>query len=291
MARMTELSDSRGGTVALAPEENARTLRYVADGCYDIANGSTAEDQVESLIESTVPVLFRGQRFKAYQIEPQGNGVYYVTVQYGRKKAPGTLTLEFDTSGERARITQSFGQVTYYGRVGANGQREDPIDFNGAIGIKSSNGVVKVEGIEVDVPAFAFVVKRTFGPDFPLTGEYVQLLRLCTKKVNADAIETTIAGVTFNFAPGELLFREVTGVQKSGGDYEDFEGELALRFAASDNLVNVEIAGIPGVTKRGWDQVEVIYEEDDSDLVLRPRARQVNVNQVFYEENLAGLFA
>jgi len=178
--------------------------------------------------------------------------------------------------------------------VTLGGSANPIVNYKGALGIKSHQGEVKAEGIDREVQAFGFTMQVVFGPTFPLTSAFVALCDAAAWHTNSAPIDVTIAGIDFPFATGELLFKGATGMQKSGGSgvagYSDFEGEVTLKFGKQKNLSNVAIAGIPGVTKNGWDYLEVISEEDVEAGEFIPAAKQINVSQIYDQADLTALF-
>lgn len=294
MAQWIEQNDSREATAALDVAQQEATFHALVAGAFDVPGGPDAEAQVDALAQANLPAYYRGQRFSRYKQRPLGNGVYDVTAQYGLKKPPGTVTLDFDLSSDKVRLKQSFAS-TYYPVPDAEGVL-DPIDFNNAIRVTSHAGVPKVEGVDVDVPVIDFVVKRSFGPpDAPMTGDFVDGLFVAkAAPVNSRQIDVTISGISLTFLPGELRLKGATGSQKSGGAAggEDggWEGELSIKLGAAKNVVNGTVAGLAGVSYAGWDYVWVHYEEADGGGELLPKARQVCVEQVYERSDLSFLF-
>lgn len=298
---ITELFDSGAQTVALAPEEQGITLKYIVE---EAPIGVGEDLAVRSLVQATIPAFSAGLRFNNYQLENLGLGNWLVDAHYGLKsggsggagntvggsKPAGTKTLTFNTGSVSTKRTQAFAQT----RFPAPGVTVT--DYKGAIGIRSEGGKVKAEGIDVEAQSFEFTISITFDATAPLTGTQVGLLIALAWHVNSDQIDVTILGVDLHFAPGELLFKGATGSHKSGGtpisEGATFEGEVKLDFACQLNLTNVTLPGseIPGVTKQGWDYLEIIYEEEVRNNKFAPKAIQANVNQVYPRAALAVLF-
>lgn len=371
--QLIETADSRESEVAPNPEDQLLTRKFILQGTDD-------ELTARVNVENSLSAYLDGQAFNSYRITPRGALTWDVTASWGKKKTPGTVTLNFDTGDDKVKLTQAPLGAAYYPAYiadyglssavsqilgsgyavndiltlqdGTNGVHTvaaqvkvlavdalggawsfavqtvgdytatptNPVsvtggggsgctlfadwkfiggtpkptrDYKGAIGIKTHNGQVTAEGIDDEVPAFEFTVNVVFGPNFPLTGAFVQLCNLSAWHVNAFLLQPTISGVALTFNPGELLFKGATGLQKAGGalsGYADFEGEVTLKFASQANIINQTIAGVPGVTKLGWDYLEVIYEEVVLDTDIVPSVKQVNVNKVKYIADLSGLF-
>jgi len=279
-----EKIDSRPANVAVGPEQQTRTLRYRFGGSDD-------DVAMRLYIQANLLAYYDTLRFSNYKMEPLGNGLWDVEAIYGYKRI-GLIKFSFDTTGTKTKIKQSL-KSTYYPQIG-----EPQIDFQGAIEVSRTGGTVKVEGVEIIVPDFAFTVSRTFAPPYaPLDQATVQQFYNKSGTVNNDVIDVVINGVILHFDPGTLLFHGATGSQSSGGvnfgiGASDWEGEVLLKFGFSANLLNATIGGITGVFKDGWDYLWVSYEdeEDDTADVLIQSVRQVCVEQVYPRDAHAPLF-
>lgn len=292
MATITELDDSRAHTVSRSPEEQIRALRYLVEG-------TESDTEVMGLVELTIPQVYLGQVLRNYRLNPLGCGVWFVEVNYGRRKPPGKITFDFDTTGERIKVTQALSTPSIYvvpGPVEAPVRQE--IDFKGGIEVKRHGGTTKVEGCEIVDRKCEFTVKRTFGTDAIIDGDLVQLLFTKTGLVNSDLIQVLIWGIDLTFNPGELLFMGARGAQANGGanvgEVADWEGELAMHFAFSPNRADISYdflpVDYPPIQKEGWDYLWISYADDISGTAIIPAPLQINVEQVYERAALAPLF-
>lgn len=183
------------------------------------------------------------------------------TVQWGRGtynvSEPGQQTISFDTTGGRAKVTQSLGTNAYSNGTAPN--------FNGAIGVTKSG----IEGAEVITPALSFSIKRQFAPE-AVTQAYINTLADLTGKYN----NNTFMGR----AEGEVRFDGATGDQQQVGQPVD----ITFKFTISPNVENLTVAGIEGISKKGWQYLWVLYEEvdDTSAKFLCQRALAVYVEDL-----------
>ncbi len=151
-------------------------------------------------------------------------------------------TISFDTSGGKAKVTQSLNTQIFP----ADGV-EAP-DFQGAIGVTKSG----VEGAEVVEPALSFTVKKTLAAETVTTG-FVKALSDLTGNYNNDTF--------MGFEEGEVRFDGASGDQKQIGQPVD----VSFKFTRSKNVTDLTVAGISGINKLGWQYLWVLYEEQEDD--------------------------
>lgn len=273
------------------------------------------EERVDAtaLAFAACPPTYRNLNLNNIRMDPHGSGIWYADAMYTRfqSRVPGSMSIQFDIAGETQKLTHGINQVNYpapnpaYNPDLPDGPTNEPdlpaIDFNLAIGVSNSNGQIKVEGIDEFFPTFAFTITRVFGTttltlpgqdtqttDFPLTTSYIQAMYQAQRTTNSAPVSIVVQGITLNFEVGQLWFQGGTATIGSDG-----HTELVLKFAADPGLTNATIAGIEGINKRGWEHLEVYYEEteDVNANQLVPKARQVMVTQTKYESDLNVLFA
>jgi hypothetical protein len=170
-------------------------------------------------------------------------------------------TISFDTSGGKAKVTQSLNTQSYP----ADGV-EAP-DFRGAIGVTKSG----VEGAEVTEPALAFTIKKTFDAA-AVTLDYVKTLSDLTGSYNNSGF--------MGFAEGEIRFDGAQGDQKQIGQPVD----ISFKFTRSQNVTALTVAGITGIDKLGWQYLWVLYEEQEDETAHFMVQRAISV----YVEDLPG---
>src|SRR5262245_19000640 len=108
MAIIREKPTSRPFTVGL--QTGDRTLSFWVAGTAD-------EGEVEVLIQSMIPQVYRGLFFQQYSAEPDEDGLgWHVEAKYGvrEQKQPGQFSVSFDTTGGTTKITQSKENVANY---------------------------------------------------------------------------------------------------------------------------------------------------------------------------------
>jgi len=88
------------------------------------------------------------------------------------------------------------------------------------------------------------------------------------------------------FAAGEVLFLGASGSRRSDDDWE-----IAFEFASSPNKTGLEIGGITGIAKKGWQYLWVRYSPRPDALakVLIQYARYVYVHDVYEEGDFSDL--
>jgi len=173
----------------------------------------------------------------------------------------GDSAFTFDTGGGTQHITQNL--ETSFGT--APGIETVP-DFNGAIGVTKSG----VAGVDITVPTYQF--KETHYLDGTIVdAAYRKSLATLTGQVNAAAF----AG----FAAGEVLFLGASGSYRVAND----DWEITFNFTQSDNRDDIEVGDMAGIIKKGWEYLEVQYEDKVDDaakrMVVTPTS--VIVHQVY----------
>lgn len=177
-------------------------------------------------------------------------------VHYGQGPGPLESSFGFDTTGGRAKITQSLSTTIY--PSGAP-------DFLNAIGVTESG----VEGCEIVVPALQLWFGRKLPAGF-ITPSYIQTLESLTGTYNNGTFSGREAGtLRFDGATGQV-------------DNPASPADVKFYFTSSPHVSGLEVAGISGITKRGWDYLWVRYQqlEDDSAKAVVQRALGVYVEEV-----------
>lgn len=230
MAEIAERYDSRASRMGDQPGID---LLYVVTGTED-------EAEVRALATNRSPMFYEDLERVQLLTDPQGGGVWYVTVRYALIEHPGDY--DFDTSGGSHRLTTSLDTVARVARPGYVAP-----DYQGAINVQDG----RVEGADATVPMFVWSDTRSIHP-LNMTPEYRNTLFHLTGRVN----DKPLAGA--GFAKGEVLFLGASG-QRRGRE----RWSVTFKFAASPNVVGVPI-GNSGllVTKEGWQHLWVRFEDD-----------------------------
>lgn len=225
---------------------NSQNVLEKAELLYQVID-TEDEDEVEALIQATLPALFGGLLFQDYDVGKQEGPIWDVTAKYARKVPavpPGTLpqsfdsklSIDFSTSGSTTHITQSIVSTGY-----PEGSAPDEKD---AIGVTSRG----VEGIDVNEGGFEWT--ETYSISATLIDElYLKTLRDLSWTVNNAEFR--------GFDEGELLFHGVTGSHRQGED-----ARLSFTFTARPNEVNLEIGDITIPLVEGHQYVDVRYKDD-----------------------------
>jgi hypothetical protein len=305
MGTIIEVVGSREEVVS--KEDPSIPLKYLVfgDDTYDPL-------VVKLLVQGVIPAFIGQMVFRDYRMHDQGAGNWLIEAYYGRKypRKPGDKYMHFDLTTEKVRTFTSYSSnyfpaLTNPTLSGANGSDFFPtIPFYGAVNVKDSGSKRRVEGVEVEDPAFAFAITRIFGPDFPVTQTFVDNLKALLGKVNSDTITfginvytggSTSDTIVMTFQAGELLFHGA-----SGSFDEDTHQEVVMRFSSYQNIQFgtggiPNCAGVPNVYKPGFDYLWVAYAEEQASLTggsgwMVPKPRQVCVEQVYLHAPLTPLF-
>lgn len=233
---------------AVSGDTETNELRYIVSGLAD-------EDDVIALVVYTAPATIGPMQRVAVEVNPLGNGVWECTVPY--EGEPDETQYTFETGGSTAHITQSLATIARYAAAGQTAP-----DFKGAIGVNGDT----IDGTDITVPVYNFTETRKMFAS-SVTGAYKLALFNCTGKVN----NATFKG----FAAGEVLFLGASG-SKTGREH----WEIAFKFAASPNVVNLDVGGtITVASKKGWEYLWVRFRDVDDNaaktLVKRPAAAYV----------------
>ena len=214
-----------------------------ADEKLYVIQGADSETAAMTVLEITAPTATgSGLVRQSCSVEPQGNDIWYGTVQYGPAKSPetGESAFTFDTTGGTQHITQSKGTVGRYGLAG-----DAPPDLGGAVGVSHDS----VDGCDITIPLYAFS-ETHYLADTAVTDAYKGKLFYLTGRTN----NATFKGC----AAGECLFLGATGSKRGKGDWE-----ITFKFAASPNMTNIDIG--PGritvASKKGWEYLWIRYRD------------------------------
>ena len=225
------------------------------------------------------PVVWDGRFRGLPTIEPDGGlDTWDATVPYAIKKSPeiGDFTLSWQTGGGTQRITQAILTVAKYAPPG----KAAPENF-GAIGARPDG---TVEGVDVLVPDFRWTEKYTVNPGM-LTWAYAVTCAYLTRCVNVGGFR--------GFAAGEVQFRGSTAEVRLSGTVQepDLRADISYEFAAQPNVVDQQIGQITGITAKGFEYVDVRYEQVDDAAANKttPKPIAVYVHQVYPYANFGSL--
>lgn len=252
-----EVPDSR--SITMNPP-TART-KWVLEGEFE-------SSVVSSLALSLTPPLWAHPLGLLYRqdvaIDPIGHKLWNFTVPYGqRKREAGSYRIEFDTMGGTIHVSGGK-HINVYPSTGDS--------HNGLIGVNGDN----VDGADIVIPAMKIVVHFKHPAGVITPTQIKNLSRL------SGAVDTT---GFLDWSPYETLFLGAAGIEGS-----DVETEIAYHFGMSENLIDVSIAGISGITKAGWDVAWIKWKDavSDNNKPIK-EAEYVNVVRVYKERALAAL--
>lgn len=266
MALIWELKTSGSG-VSGGQSPSAK-LNYIVYGTF-------LDSDVETLAGATAPLTYRGLNRKEISWEPEGGGVWMVTVDYGinaeeksQEPTQGEYTQSFDTSAGSTKVTQSIATKGKY-----SASTDEAPDYKGAIGVNGET----VEGTEVYTPKFEYTEVH-FVPVEQVTGMYIQSLYRLTAKVNNASWR--------GFPSGELLFLGASGTGKWSDGWQ-----ITFKFLGSPNAIDLTVGDIQHVNKLGHEYLWIKYADviDETTNVVVKRPRYCYVEQVYHLDDFEQL--
>lgn len=233
----------------------------------------------EDCIEARLELLYQtsgtydGLVRQTPRLEYIGQNFFIGTLVYGRRTpTAGRVEYQFEIGGSTEKRFQSLATRKYPSTAN---------DYGGAIGVVKSGDSIDVQGSDVYVPTKQFSLKWTLEAAAFTTALEQNLYAMAIAPVNS----TPFMG----YAAGELLFLGASGGIKENDEY----GELTLKFAASPNLTGLSVGSVSGITKYGWESVDVVREETDATgsgtKFIAPQIVGVYVHQVYNTSNFSAL--
>lgn len=222
------------------------TKTHTRNFVISFAKGTTPTDAhaLQALL-AEAGSAFMSIPFDDAEVTPSENAVVYYGSAHYRQPHTGLPpeppegyadVLQGTTRGARQKITQSLATTGY----AASGNAPDE---GGAIGYDGET----VNGVEIDIP----------------TGQWSKTKRVAKNNAEtflADCIAATgtVNSDTFNGYPaGSVKFL--------GADFNQEDNSYAyftLHYAYSPNASSISIGGISGISKAGWDVLDVRYADD-----------------------------
>jgi hypothetical protein len=213
--------------------------------------GDNADDEATIMIFALTKFVGAtplGNVISSFTREHLAPRLWKVTAHYRSTQADPTGNFSFSTTGGTQHITQSRETVGSYAPAGKTAP-----NFKGAIGVSGDT----IAGTDIFLPVFGFKVTHYLTPQ-QMTTDFVRHLYTSTGKVNSDKVTFNVDGLTFELEPGELLSLGAEGCKRL--KYGDWE--LTQDWAASQNVENMTIGPVEGITKRGFDYLWVAYDSD-----------------------------
>lgn len=230
------------------------------------------EEDIENAAIAGLPSVYAGYVLNSVTLKPAGWNVFEAQGRYSALPSPDTSgstppEFSFEIGSENVKALIGFAKVS----EGAVSGRDAP-DHGGLIGVTDDG----VDGVDVPQPVYSFSEVHHFN-FAAITQAYKALL--------ATALVGTVNATPFRgFAAGEVLSTGVSG-SVQGADL----WSMRYQFAVLPNVAGLTLGPLTGITKRGWDYLEVHYdEEEDTTLKLtlkKPYA--YTVHQVLRYSNYA----
>jgi hypothetical protein len=222
-------------------------------------------DEVDAVIavRAHAPSVFEDLVRKSVEVEALGVDSWKSRVIFGKfdrtPKETGESDFSFNTSGGRARVTQSLDTIGSFAPPGGT-----PQDFKGAIGVTGES----VQGVDVVVPVFEFS-ETHYLSDTVVTLPYRVRLAQLTGRTN---------NVGFRgYLDEEVLFLGAAGSRRGNDDNADWQIDFKFAVQSSENDITIGDIEIP--TRKGWHYLWVRYEDDEDvtavDLIKVPASAYV----------------
>lgn len=265
MPTVIEKFDSRPAAHGDSP---AATLRYTVKGTGD-------EQEALDALASAAPPIYEGLLRTTWRVEPLADGSDWWDgeVSYQRMSNAafevGESAYAFDIGPGTQRITQALEHIADYAHPGKTAP-----SFYGTIGVTDD----EVEGCEIDRPVYTFSETHYKAAEFVDDDYKAALFAVACKPVNDAGFR--------GFAAGEVRFLGASGSQRG-----DDTWEITYRFAASPNVEDLNIGGITGVAKKGWEYLWVRFapKVDVGAKVLIKWPVSVHVERVYGESDFSTL--
>jgi len=248
-------------------KDNDGTLKaYVF---YDPATEDEAD--IEAAAIAVMPSFHASYALSTIFLKQHSYGMYLATGRYSPFEAPqsgATSEFEFEVSAENQRMVRNLATVNQY----AAPSRASP-NVYGLIGVTPDG----VEGVDVPQPVYSFSETHYFD-DADITEAY---------KIRCGSICGSVSNAAFRgFAIGEVLCTGIAGSKRGREQWQ-----IRFRFSVSPNAASFSVGPVTGVTKRGWDYLEVHYEEveDATNKLLLRRPFSVTIHQVLRYDSYADL--
>jgi hypothetical protein len=235
------------GRSAQANESSSRSRRYVVTGAADEA-AAIAE------LVGAVPGSIGGLVLRNIAVDEEVQDGYRCEVQYGqfRSKEPpakGESQFNFEISAQPVRVVVPLAPQTVYPRSGVTAPNSSAV-AKWLIGDQGDGR--GPEGCEVYEPITSFS-ETHYIDAATLTQTYRNTLMRVVGKVNNAAFK--------GFDAGEVLCQAISGSKRGFDDWE-----VTFRFAMRENQTGIEVAGITGIDKEGWQFLWPKYHlEEDPD--------------------------
>jgi hypothetical protein len=247
--------------------------------------GETLADAIAA-VEADAPTSIENglsrQKLKYEEIGVNSDGdacQWYIDVPYGTINArlvptTGTVLWEFTTAGGTQHITSSLALIFAYTDPSVSTL---PAGWGGTIGATKDF----IEGIDIVVPVYG--KKAT---------KYVSAGSINALKANLFALTGKTNDDVFvadgeSFAAGEALLMGASGRKRTEVTPNDYE--VTMEFMFNPNVTGLTIGGITGISKTGWQYLDITYEDREDSGFLFKMPIVASVHQVYKEGNFGAL--
>lgn len=251
-----------------AGRDNNAALRYY---CY-YEPGTDTDDAIETALFGVAPTEYRGSFLESVVFREHTFRCMLATVRYGPLELPDTSgatppEFTFEIGVENLKLLCNLATVNQ----GAISGRTAP-NHKGLIGVTDKG----VEGVEVPTPTYSFSETHYFA-NSAVTSAYKASLSLLVGTVNNASFR--------GYAAGQVLSTGVSGSVK-GTDL----WQLRFQWQISPNATNLPVGDMTVPSKRGWDYLEVHYDEteDTTNKRVLKRPYAYTLHQVLRYSNYSG---
>lgn len=249
-------------------DEDGRTLSYVAKGTSVDTDTDLA---AENVVWASAPATWSGFTKRRISTVEEKSGlenlpIYYVDVEYGPlkdlRKDPaetGDVEFAFDVSLASVHVNYSLEVVNQYIAAG-----ESVPPQTKAISV-DNQGVP--QGADITAPQTQFTL--SYWPENAIITPAYRL-----------AIENLVGAVcdsAFDHrAAGEVRLMGFRGRARNNDDWQ-----LDFNFGVRKNVANQTIAGIPGITKDGWDLLDPVVRPEKQGSTVAPKLVGFRVQRIY----------
>lgn len=238
--------DSQGGTIA-----------YLA-----VTGPSDTEADIKAAVEAEAPDSYLGfprgdPRAREIAVHLDGSPrLWDVEVVYGSIRAKltppatGTVVWSLQTTGGTQNVKAGIVPGVPYTDPSVTTL---PVDWGEAIGSDKD----EISGVEITIPTLTIRATK-----YVAAGSIDPLRRnafLLTGRVN-DAV-VSLDGLEFQ--PGEVLFMGLSATKRTDVSPADYE--CVFEFQCSPNVEGLTIGTVVDIDKKGWQYLDLTYEDRESD--------------------------
>lgn len=235
-----------------------------------------SEVDVEAAAIAALPTTYVGYFLNVISIRQKAYNAFDVTGSYKATKKPenndpaspgqdGEFT--FEVSVQNVRALYALAKVSSGAVKGATAP-----DNKGLVNVNAD----RVDGVDIPQPNYTFSETHYFS-QAAISQAY---------KITLGGLVGTVNNGTFRGHPaGTLLSTGVSGSVRGTDQWR-----LRFQWAMSPNVSNLSIGDLTGITKRGWDYLELHYrpKADDFNGLLVREPYAYTVHQMMRYTNYAG---